>query len=1085
MASPAAETVAGRTAAETVARRTAAGSAAGAAAAPALGTAAGRGGGSVDGHRRVFVVAGTAAYGPGLEPLPRVKDEIALVRGVFEEIGLTAAEGVLLDPRPEELKQAVAGARRGTEQDGPPHSLVLYYSGHGYASNGSYRLAMSGGTRGTDRDEATSITAHELADLVNEQTRVDGRGRPEQVVVLVDACSSGMAVSDFAQHEQAVTQQGNRKPAVFLITSAGRTQEADQLAFADALSASLKSPGIPKSARYVELRALRKEIHHHLAGRRQDVHVYATPGKGGQDCRVFPNPRYEKLRPQQLPEAAAGSGWAFCGRERAQRDLVAHLAGAAPDGGGPVNVTGPSGSGKSTLLAWLAAASDERPLPTVSDAAMDAVSDAPALSVPPGRAVLVQAYGGSRGSVLHEIGAELGVPYRDDPAAFFDALARLPEPRWVLVDTVNRVGATDAEDHGSAETVREFAEKVLLPLSELPTVRLAFSTEEPLVLPGVRELPLGEAPYFDPGDIELLARQVLTTRRGTLHDRVSRPTLDGYADAIRERSGTSFLRAYLFSIDLAGRKPTEDEARVQTSVTDVFERELAKLAPEDPDWAKDLLTPLAWALGGGVPDYPLWIDLVRRLTGRRTDRTALDRLLARTEEFVTETEDVAGGAGWRLRREEYARHLAPVEDTARAHAAFTGALTDALGAAGPGHRPRWSAADGYTRRNLAEHAQRAGMLDELLTDPDFLLCVDPPRLRRALTLSGSPRARAVRRITDRLFAGARDDGCDMSRLEFLAQAYQQGELARNAGGLPRPWRSTWVHRESSDSVSGVSVADRRRFLVVGTQEGGVLYGERDRPGLRPPHPAADTGDAAAQLSAVGAGMLHGRPFAALATWAGGLTLHDLESGQRYPMAEPPFPDRVIACELGEHGLLIASAHAWRRCEKEGVDDRPVDSGGLVLASVATAVVSGECWTVACCPTGEVAAWGPDGLLRCTFTTPQRQALTWIGAHDGDILTASNDGTVWRSSPYGTGQRCVAAHGDQRVTSLKVLRTGGGTLLLTTGLDGFVRLTPLDRGLAGPRPEVALDVGTGVWSADLEETGRLVVCTQNGTARITL
>ncbi|WP_256106788.1 caspase family protein [Streptomyces sp. ODS05-4] len=1015
-----------------------------------------------DASRRVCVVAGTVKYAEGLEELGEVREEIALVRSVFDDVGLeVVAEEVRLDPLANALRKAIDRAKLGEAGRPVPDILVLYYSGHGYPTTGGYRLATLGGAKG---DPVTSVTAYDLADMVSDSGL-------KQVVVILDACYAGTARLDFQHYAQTIAVQRVKAPAVYLLTAASSVQPATPLVFAGALSSSLRNPGVPSNKRYLQLGDLCREINHRM-GRGQTAEAYIPP-EGTDWLRAFPNPRHSRLRPYDLPEAASDSGWAFCGRVRALGELVDHVTGAAHDGRA-VNVTGNPGSGKTTLLAWLAAASAGRRLPTGQGA--DGVE------VPPRCAVLVQAFGQTWESVLKEIGHELEVPYRDGPEAFFGALAKLPGVRGVLIDSVNRVGAFDSEDHATEGALREFTDRVLLPLSKLPSIRLAFSSEAPLGRLDLREMSLDAPEYFEPGDIELLARRILTTRRRTMHRGMTPQKLGSVAAAIRERSRGSFLWGHLFSIDLAGREPTKDEGTVQTSMTDAFDVELARLSHDDPQWAKALLTPLALALGAGMPSIPLWIDVIRRLSGREIDRAALDRLLRLAQEFVTEAMAEDGSTGWRLRREEYRQHLAPQEHAAMAHAAFTEALLDGLDSGGL--RRHWSAADDYTRRNLAEHAQRAGMLDELLTDPDFLLRADPARLREALTLSGTRQARDTRDILDRLRRGEPGAEGDLSRLEFLCLAYDRPDMARGIAGRTRPWSSRWMDRRGADHVTAVaSPTGDGGYVVIGTSDGEAYHGRIDQSGLRALHSDA-AGSGPAQLSAMGIGLLEGRTVAAVGTWDGGLILHDLTTSERFPVEPQPFPDRIVACEVSRHGLLVASSHAWRRYASSDRGDLRVDTGGLLLASAATVVVSGACWTVACCSTGEVVAWGPDGRIRGAFTTPQQQALTLIAAHGEHVFTASNDGTVWRSDLAAANQTCVVEHGGRRVTSLKVVRTDEGTRLLTTGLDGFVRLTPCGPDAAREQT-VEVDIGIGIWAADLEADGGLVVATDRGTARLTI
>ncbi|GAA4813560.1 caspase family protein [Streptomyces ziwulingensis] len=1016
---------------------------------------------SEDASRRLGVVAGTEHYGAGLRDLSHVPREVALVRSVLGDMGMDIQDGLALDPSADDLRRVLSRAMDdGTRT--PHDTVVFYYSGHGYTTNtGGYRLATFRGSYGTSDDFATSISAHELAEIVNEPG-------PAQVVVVVDACESGAAGDAFRHLQDMITALRGKGPDVYLITAADRIEEAHQMAFADAFAAALRTPGVPTGMRYIEATALCRDINYRMRmrGAGQTAQCAPSPAAAHRALRAFPNPQYARQRPQHLPEAAEGSGWAFCGRKRAAHELVQHVSGVDPDPR-PIVVTGPAGWGKSTLLAWLATASDGQPLPT---------ADGPAAErVPEGCAVLVQARGQPWQSVLRDIGNELGVSYRG-PEPFFRALADLPTLTGVLIDSVNRVGALDT-DENDPTVVQTFVEQVLVPLSQVDTVRLVVAAEAPLGAIDMREIPLADAEYFEPADLDMLVRGVLTGRSGSLHRHAPGHALDRMAAGVRERSEGSFLRAYLFAVDLTGREPTEDEAAVQSSMVDVFQQQLTRVKRDDPTWARDLLTPLALALGPGMPDFPLWMDIVHRLSGREVDHAGLEHLLRVAGEYIADSPAGPGRAGWQLRRDEFASSLAQRHDLTEAHAAFTEALLSTLGL-GEDRRPRWNTADEYARRNFAEHAQRAGVLDGFLLDPDFLFSVDPLRLRRALTLSGTPRARDVRNVLDLIHDRDRSDGCDLARLQFLALAHDQTELARNAAQANGKWTSAWLHRAPADEVTVVPGVRGGGYVVVGTQDGGALVGERNRTGLRELQSADDP------VSASGAGLWNGRPLAALGTWSGRLTLHELDTGRHHSL-EDAVPDfhRVVTCEVGEHGLLVATAHAWRRYGTAGGDERHVDTDGLVLASAATATVAGEHRTVGC-SSGRVAVWEADGRLSHTFRTPQSRALTRIVAHEDRIYTASDDGTVCASSLDGTDQRVVARHADQPVTSMRVLRTAKGTSLLTTGLDGTLRVAALERHRQG-EPAVPVDVGLGIKAADLEDEATLIVCTNHGTARIRL
>ena len=98
------------------------------------------------------------------------------------------------------------------------------------------------------------------------------------------------------------------------------------------------------------------------------------------------------------------------------------------------------------------------------------------------------------------------------------------------------------------------------------------------------------------------------------------------------------------------------------------------------------------------------------------------------------------------------------------------------GAAGPD----WAHAPSYVRRHLAAHAAAAGLLDDLLEDPLYLLTVDPARLVPHLDAARSAPARAtaaVYRQSAHLLAPPRP-----------ANAGQPARTDRPPPRLPRPGR---------------------------------------------------------------------------------------------------------------------------------------------------------------------------------------------------------------------------------------------------------------------------------------------------------
>ena len=1003
------------------------------------------------GDRRVCVVAGTRVYGDGIEELEHVPEELALVRSALMEAGMEVCAEVSLDPSVPELKRAVQQAMRGGPDGAePPYSVVVYYSGHGFVSEADYLLPLAGGHPG---DRATVLSAYELAGLV-----FDSGPGPQEVVLVIDACQAGEAGSVVDEFGTKIERQRlEASSRVYVIASASPSQEAAQITFADAFAGAIRSPEVPPSQRYVSPQALAGYIQYRMGERGQEVQFVPPAGLPARyTSRSFPNPRYRRWDPTSLPEAAEGTGWKFCGRRRVVAEIVDHLVGEDPDGL-PLLLVGSGGKGKTALLAWVTAAARGEPLPTAEEAMLR--------MVPPGCVdVFVDAKCADEAhELLRSIGQELGLPFTGDPEEFFARVKEAPGVKRILIDSVDE----DPEEE------RELAELVLAPLAAIDSVRLVLTAARPIDGLAVRSVLLDSPDYFDPADIELLAQTILTERAGSLHRGASRDKVRRLGREVRDRAGNSFLHAYLFALDLAVREAEESETNVRTPVSRVFEDQLVRLNPKDPGWAADLLRPLALAFGSGVPNYPIWIDLVRRLSGRRVDREALDTLLREAHEFVTDFPQGRGSAGWRLRSGEFAAYLTHDHDLQAAHAAFSESLLAPLLREGGGE-VEWSRADEYVRLNFAEHAVRARILDRFLTDPEFLLAVDPKRLRRALSLSGTPRARAVRDVCDVVHELSCGDGQDMSRLAFLAGAYGQEELAQRAKQRSRSWQPHWIDRCPAEEVAVVAGGGGRRFLVVTTQAGEVRAVEGGEGPLRSLTAGSEV------VSAVAVGRMRGVPVALVGTWDGEARLYDVAGRRSYEV--DVFDGRVVACALGDDDLLVSTAGEWCRYTLSSGLEARGDTGDVVVASVASAVVGGRRVVVGC-SADRVAVWSAAGELVRVFTTPQRKSLTKVLVHAGRILTSSDDGTVWSFGLTGDDGRKLVDHRGHPVTSMRVVSMGQEAFLLTTGMDGTVVRCPLSGDVERVVPVV--NVGVPTKAADVVGADELVVCTGLGTARIRL
>ena len=212
--------------------------------------------------------------------------------------------------------------------------------------------------------------------------------------------------------------------------------------------------------------------------------------------------------------------------------------------------------------------------------------------------------------------------------------------------------------------------------------------------------------------------------------------------------------------------------------------------------AVDLLRPLAYAQGTGLPWEDMWALLANALApGHSYTNEDLLWLAGHAGSFIVEGGTIAGRSVYRL----YHRSLAEDLIAGRDQAADQHAITTALAAHVPRRlsgRPDWPASHPYTRAHLATHAARSGDIDDLAQDPGFLLAADPPQLLAALDTTASTPARAasgayrsalplIRRHPPAEHAAYLGLAARCGRAETLADRI-------DADGLASPWRARWA-----------------------------------------------------------------------------------------------------------------------------------------------------------------------------------------------------------------------------------------------------------------------------------------------------
>ena len=774
-----------------------------------------------DGRRRWLIAAGTAQYDslPEDDWLPSVPADLEQVTDLFcGQLGYQRAlADVSLNPSRSELHGALSGwltSDDRSEQD----VVVLYYSGHGLTRGGRHYLL----TRDyQERNPAgTALATQELVWILGEDSPV------RHLLVMVDTCYAGQGSLDMGRVAAEIS--GLRVPATatgtgwWFLTAARPADEAAEGAFAAALTEATSHARAGVLPPYIPLEELVSQVN--AVFRRRGLAQQAQLGTA-QSSGVPPfivNPRHVPGAPDEAdlaslrqlagtPDrdvtehwdprargvtAASDPGSYFSGRTRVLRDLVSWLRDPDADHKARV-VTGGPGSGKSAVLARLVTLADPRLR------AGTALEQAPPGTVPDVASIDVAIHARNRPltDLTRLIAAGLAVS-AGRPAELAAALAASPRRRVVLIDAVDEAIAPG-----------EVADKLLRPLLDVAAqadLKLVLGTRRPLLSalgPKMRPLDLDDPAYLDLADISGYVTRVLLAadEPGTPSPfRGRRELAEHVAQSVARRASPTFLIARIVAGNLRAADAPPDvtvpgwDAVLPASVGDAFDAYLERFGRDEPR-ARDLLMPLAFAYGSGLPWEQLWARTASALAGGRSYTDEDIRWLHQAGgAYLVEARD-QGRSVYRLYHQALAEHLReqyPARDSAQRH--ITQALTDLVPRDAAGRRD-WPAAHPYITTNLADHAAEAGpgQLDDLLTDIGFPLAADIDRLLPALASATAPEAVTVadtyRAAAHRL--RGRPAGEAASCFELSARQYGHDELADQIAGLPfdRPWTIPWGH----------------------------------------------------------------------------------------------------------------------------------------------------------------------------------------------------------------------------------------------------------------------------------------------------
>ncbi|MEU3709943.1 ATP-binding protein [Streptomyces catenulae] len=516
--------------------------------------------------------------------------------------------------------------------------------------------------------------------------------------------------------------------------------------------------------------------------------------------------------PTQAPEEAAHEPHPYIGgRSAALRALAAWRA-ERPDAPRVVVLTGSPGAGCSRLLTGFLMLCDPEYRKGLELAALDPATVPPDLPAP----AVPSTAGLTASQTLWLLADHYGLS-ATRTADIFPALGQLPpsgRPVTIVVPDVDRAGPV----RGAGEPAR-LVREVLTPLAAVESVRLLADVPREFAAELAGSLPPGvariidlDAPeWADPHGLMRQAEALLSPRFGApelpfTSDPDARRAL---AAAMARRAGdgagsrlTVQLAVQSVLLHPEGFDPADPE-QLPGSVGDALDLHARRLGAH-PRTLRQILAPLALAEGEGLP-----VQLLSPLASAVAERDMREELaqgMLLAAPFIRPVERDDDGIPEDERTLVALRHpgigaavRADIPDVPGAQARIAMELLKAV------PQQDWRQAGEYVRDHIAGHTLEAGLLPQLLTDPNLFAHAEPVRLRAAVEAVppeqlGAP-ARTYLRTAPLL---TRTQAPAVLRAALLETAFVEDGLPEYAAVLRRalpelPWHTLWSVR-----VAGVA-----------------------------------------------------------------------------------------------------------------------------------------------------------------------------------------------------------------------------------------------------------------------------------------
>ncbi|WP_457784961.1 caspase family protein, partial [Streptomyces mirabilis] len=1079
-----------------------------------------------EGPRRYLIAAAVSRYPkcPDWDRPGLVEARKQIVELFTQKLGYRHHAVLGADPTVQELRKQLRAFCTSDERR-EDDLVAVYLSGHGEVDEaGSEHVLLMADTDPAD----VSFTSLPTAELV----RVFSGTRVRRLLLILDTCYSGRGGNELAGAalERLGTSwvQGAASPGLVIVSSAQPHQQAQAGLFPHLLSRVVDSQATAGHApKHLSVSAVVQQMNGHDDKPAYQQISLSLLGLTGEPPDFLTNPRHsvrltevdlalqdaadfdaearrrETEFTSRLLVRAMGSyygkyarGWWFYGRHQVLAELATWLSSEGSDhncaqgglfeaplprGAGPGEVvrvvTAGPGSGKTAVLGLLAALTMPERRRTVP---VDAIGLKPAMT-PAERSIDVVMYAQNltNAQVLSGLAAAAGFKCAT-VSEFLEGLEQRPSgrgrPFTVLLDALDEAATPDT-----------LCSQIVRPLIEHSKGRIRFLLgTRPYLLDclGIsaddqgRVLNLDSDRYADRLALRTYTiRNLIESHSTSPYRQADHRLLRHVASAVATAAGTSFLVARFAAYTLAAADEVVSDpgdphwrAGLPRHADEAMRDDLTRRLGPDAQRAADLLRPLAYAEGQGLPWEGIWAPLASAISGRTYTDDDLLWLRRNAGSYVVEATE-NGRSAYRLYHQALTEHLRENTDPAAVHSAFVDTLTTCVPYRGDATRD-WSRAHPYTLNYLATHAAAAERVDSILKDTEYLVHATPYNLTPHLQRASSDEARltsAVYRTALHLHAPASPA---VRRQALALNAARAGatrllrQLTRHAG--PGEWIPDWATgsdftpalRESLAGdgdmalAVGCGVLDGKPVAVTGSMDGTARVWDLAS-GQRIGEPL--TGHRGA-VDAVACTVLDGRPVAVTGSEDGTARIWDLASGQRIgkPLTGHHGPVHAVACTILDGkpvavtGSEDGTARIWDLASGQRIG-KPLTGHHGPVHAVACTILDGKPVAVTGSEDGTARIWDlASGQRIGKPLTGHDRAVVAVACTvlDGRpvAVTGSRDGTarIWDlASGQRIGKPLIGHHGPVHAVACTVL--DGKPVAVTGSVDRTARVWDLASG----------------------------------------